>query len=130
GVQPEEMVPDLGPERRGDLAGIELEDRRLDVGRQLSPLQAAEAASVLARCVLGVLLGQLAEVLPLEQERVHMHGPLPGGLPALLALARLGQKQDMAGLEGEPDLELLPVLLQVLADLLLGYRPAEGDPPA
>ena len=53
----------------------------------------------------------------------------PRGLPAVLARPRLGEKQDVACLEGEPRLELLPVGVEVLIDVFLGHGDPEGHAP-
>src|SRR5215469_16685070 len=43
----EDVIPDLGSERRRDLTRLELEDGFFDVRRQLTALQRAEAATFL-----------------------------------------------------------------------------------
>src|SRR5262245_3453646 len=122
-----QVVPHLGPERGRRLAGLQLQDRRLDVRRQLAPLQRAEAAAVLGGSILGVLLGQQQEILSLQQQGVHMLRLSTRRLPAIFTGAGLGQEQDVPRLEREPGLELLAVVLQVTIDLLLGDRDAQRD---
>src|SRR5690242_14569653 len=129
-VETEQVIAHLGAERGGDLPGLEAQDRLLDVGRQLAFLDVAQAAPVLAGRILRVLLGHVGEVLALQEEPVDLLRLLARLEPALLALIRIRQHQDVPRREGEPGLELLPVVDQVLVDLLLGDRYAEGDLPA
>src|SRR5215831_5829523 len=63
GYEVEQVVPDLRPEGSGYLPRLELEDRCLDVGRELTAFQRSQIAAVLSRSVLGVFLGEIGKGL-------------------------------------------------------------------
>src|SRR5262249_60063397 len=77
----EQVIPDFGRERRRGLARLELEDLRLDLGRELAALERPEGAAVLARGIVRVLPREVAEVVASEEPRVDLVGADPRGLP-------------------------------------------------
>src|SRR6185369_8245853 len=115
------------PCRRRRLAGLQAEDGLLDLRRELSSLERAQAAAVLRRGILRILLGERREVLPFLHLPEDLLGLLPRRGPAVLPLAGLGQEQDVARLEREAGLELGAVGVDVPVDLLLGDGDAQGD---
>ena len=68
---------------------------------------------------------------PCEQQRIHLVGFAAGRLPPLLALADGAGRNRMCRASNErPDLQLVPVVVEVPVDLLLGDRDTQGDLPA
>src|SRR5580765_868848 len=126
-VEMEQVIADGRPCRRRRLPGLEAKDRLLDLRRELSSLERAQAAAVLRRGILRILLGERREVLPFLHLPVDLLGLLARRGPAVLPLAGPGQEQDVARLEREAGLELAAVRVDVSVDLLLGDRDAEGD---
>src|SRR5262245_46528108 len=123
-VELEKVVSHVRAERGRRLSRRQGEDGVLDVGGQLAALEGAERASVLAGTVLRELLGQLAEVAAGEDAPIHVLGTPLGLLPAVFAPIGIGYEQDVARLEVKNGLQLLPVLLEIAVDFLLGH----GDP--
>ena len=107
----DDVQAELGLDDVADLAGLERERRLLELLRHLAAAEEIEvAAAGLADFLVGVLVGELGEVLPGLGAREHRLGLLADrGLVLALDL-----EEDVAGADLLGRRELLLVLLVVL----------------
>ena len=121
----DDVVAEGGLDEVGDLAGLESEDRVVELGHHASRSEAAEVAAVLGGAlVLGGLLREGGEVAPgLHLVEEPLRELLRLGVRVSLAgVARLHLDEDVARAGLLLLTELLAVVLVVQLDVPLGHR--------